>query len=490
VDARLLIRLVLPTAGVGVLLLAVGLLAGWYVHRLQRQAADALGLNVASVRAAERLEITVRKIQTLLYQHRTTGQDRSEYLSRIPPLVEEAAGAMAEAEELATTPAEKELTTRARAGFERFRAEFDWVNGPVDPAARTGVVGVLDRRIEDEILPPVHEYLELNEAAAAAALRENQAEVNRLVPALVMLAACGSTGGLLTGFALARGVARSLVQLSIPVRDAAGQLGRVVGPITVSSGARVADLEHALQRLAAEVGTVVGRLQEAEREVLRREQLAAVGQLAAGVAHELRNPLTAIKVLVQAAARRPGEPVLEGRNLTVLREEIDRLEGTIQALLDFARPPRPEKRPVAADAVVRDTLGLVAARAEQQGVRLAPDLPSGPAWFDADPAQLRQLVLNLVLNALDATPAGGTVEVRLRTDEPGWLVLEVADTGPGLPAGLGERIFEPFVSTKETGTGLGLSICRRVAESHGGTIVGANRPDGGAVFTVRLPAGR
>lgn len=485
-DVRLLVRLVLPTAGVGALLLTVGLLAGWYVQRLHRQVATVLEVNAASVRAAERLEIGVRRVQLLLYQFRATGD--AEYLRQIPAAMAEAGWWMAEAERLATTPEEQALIAGARSGFDRFRAEFERTGGdrPADPADRIGR-GTLDHMIQTEIFPPVHRYLELNEAAAEDAVRANQAVSDRLVPAIVMLAACGCTAGLLTGFALARGVTRSLAQLSIPVRDAAGKLFPVVGPITVSSAARADELEAALQRLAAEVGTVVGRLQAAERDAARREQLAAVGQLAAGLAHEMRNPLTAIKVLVQAATRRADGAGLCGRDLAIVREEVDRLAGTIQTFLDFARPPRPEARRVDAAAVARDVLGLVAARATQQGVRLDPCPPSGPVVVQADPAQLRQLVLNLVLNALDATPAGGTVAVTART-QPLWALVEVADTGSGLPGELGDRIFDPFVSTKETGTGLGLTICRRVAEAHGGALTAADRPGGGAVFTVRLPA--
>jgi signal transduction histidine kinase len=116
-----------------------------------------------------------------------------------------------------------------------------------------------------------------------------------------------------------------------------------------------------------------------------------------------------------------------------------------------------------------------------------------PPVILADTGQLRQLLLNLLLNALDASPGGGSVRVEAVTEpggETGWLTLRVADTGRGLPDDLGPRIFEPFVSRKETGTGLGLSICKQIVEAHGGTIGAAARPGGGAVFTARLPLGR
>ena len=248
-----------------------------------------------------------------------------------------------------------------------------------------------------------------------------------------------------------------------------------------------------LQRIAREIGTLVERLQHSQREVLRGAQLAAVGQLAAGLAHEQRNPLMAMKILVQSARSGPAPQGLSGRDLEVLEEEITRLEGSIRTVLDFARPSDPEKAPVDARGVVEQTVCLIAARAQRQGVRLGCELPARPLVLEADPGQLRQVLLNLLVNALDVVPLGGSVRVGAdgpapRPGRPGrWLALWVADTGPGLPADVGDRIFDPFVTSKETGTGLGLSICRRIVEAHGGEIGAANGPGGGAVFTVHLP---
>ena len=165
---------------------------------------------------------------------------------------------------------------------------------------------------------------------------------------------------------------------------------------------------------------------------------------------------------------------------------------------------------------MQHTLDLVAARGKQQGVLLECDLPDRPVIVEADHEQIRQVLLNLVLNAMDAQMGGGTVrigvtktlveEARVRT--PGvpaervggtappstrcagapWVTLSIADRGSGIAPGMVERIFEPYVSTKETGLGMGLAICRRIVEDHGGEISVVNGIEGGAVFTVRLPA--
>jgi signal transduction histidine kinase len=293
------------------------------------------------------------------------------------------------------------------------------------------------------------------------------------------------------GFGYARALSRSLVQLSVPIHAAAGQLDEVVGPITFRTGADLKELESVLRQIAERIGAMIERLRQSEREALRAEQLATLGQMAAAMAHELRNPLTAMKMLVQGAMA--GEdwglepPGLSGRDLAVLEEEISRLEGLTQSFLDFARPPQLEKRTLDMRPLVEQTLRVVEERAAAAGTRIEFTAPAEPVLAAVDPGQLRQVLLNLLLNALEAVAGSGVIQVRVATEPDGWLSLRVSDTGGGLPAALGARIFAPFTTTKEMGLGLGLSICKRIAEAHGGEITAATRPEGGAAFTLRLP---
>jgi signal transduction histidine kinase len=206
----------------------------------------------------------------------------------------------------------------------------------------------------------------------------------------------------------------------------------------------------------------------------------------------VRNPLTAIKLLVQAATDPRRAVGFRPRDLRVLEGEILRLEQIISTFLDFARPPRPEKKPVAVGDLLAECLAGVSTRAELQNVEVRLDLAAALPPLDADSGQLRQVVYNLLFNAMDVLPEGGVIRVSARVEagtagRPRVLITRVADTGPGLPAGLEDRIFEPFVSTKETGLGLGLSICRRIVEAHGGSITAETVPSGGAAFVVRLP---
>ena len=227
-----------------------------------------------------------------------------------------------------------------------------------------------------------------------------------------------------------------------------------------------------------------------EREVLRADQLAMVGQIAAGVAHELRNPLTSVKMLVQTNLREATRLGFSSDDLEIIEQEIRRMERTLQRFLDFARPPKPERRPVSLDALVDQTFALVEGRARRQGVALRFTRPPVPVVAEADEDQVLQLLVNLVLNALDAMPDGGEIEVRLEHCEDGFSELKVLDTGPGIPESLFPTLFDPFVSTKETGIGLGLAVSHRIATGHGGELSAVNRPEGGVSFLLRLPSSR
>ncbi len=225
-----------------------------------------------------------------------------------------------------------------------------------------------------------------------------------------------------------------------------------------------------------------------EQRLHRAEQMMAIGQVAAGVAHELRNPLTSVKGLVQVNLREARARGLPADDLAVIEHEIRRMERTLQTFLDFARPPQPQRRRLDPAALVERVFALVAGRAKKQGVALRLARPEAPAWLEADQDQLQQLLLNLILNALDAMPRGGAVEVELRPPLDGQVELHVRDTGPGIAAHILPKVFETFVSSKETGVGLGLPVSQRIAEDHGGSLSAYNLPHGGACFVLRLPS--
>lgn len=223
------------------------------------------------------------------------------------------------------------------------------------------------------------------------------------------------------------------------------------------------------------------------QKLQRAEQMMAIGQVAAGVAHELRNPLTSIKGLVQVNVRDWKSRGLPVEDLTIIEQEIRRMERTLQTFLDFARPPKPNRQVVDLATIADRVLALVGGRARKQGVVLNFARPADLVAANVDFDQIQQLMLNLVLNALDAMPRGGRIEVELQPPRDGFVQLYIRDNGPGIAPHILPKIFETFVSSKETGVGLGLPLSRRIAEDHGGSLTAYNLPDSGACFLLRLP---
>jgi signal transduction histidine kinase len=269
------------------------------------------------------------------------------------------------------------------------------------------------------------------------------------------------------------------------VQDAASKLGQDLPAVALQEDGDLRQIHEQMKTVVADIEQVVQKLQQREREVLRAEQLAALGQLAAGVAHEIRNPLTSIKMLVQTL-REDLEARGAAEDLQIIEIEIRRMERCLQTFLDYARPPKPDFRPLDLAQPIGRTLALVGGRARKQHVTIDYTPPANPIVVTADSEQIQQLFVNLTLNALDAMPRGGGLAISYRR-LTGDVEVSVCDTGPGIALQVLPVLFKPFTSTKETGLGLGLVTSRRIAEAHGGSLVAQNRPDGGACFTLRLP---
>src|SRR5438874_127336 len=275
-----------------------------------------------------------------------------------------------------------------------------------------------------------------------------------------------------------------------PIRtltEAAQRLGRG-DPASVAvpeqGGDELALLAHEFNAMAQRLAARERELRAQGEALLRSERLAAIGRIAAQITHEIRNPLSSISL----NAEELGERAPAARDLCdAIVREVDRLTAITEEYLRFARLPKPQMQRSDVNDVVRDLLEFVRPELVAAGVhveqRLSPELPR----VLADVAQLRQLLLNLVRNAREAMPGGGSLRVSTRGGE-GSVEIEVRDSGPGIDPARLQRIFDPFFTTKERGTGLGLAMAQEIAQEHGGQLTCDSTPGSGTTFTLRLPA--
>jgi signal transduction histidine kinase len=221
------------------------------------------------------------------------------------------------------------------------------------------------------------------------------------------------------------------------------------------------------------------------------EEATLFEALAAGIAHEVRNPLNALQINLGILEQEISEivPDRRGHVFEVIRRiagELRSLDNFVAEFLRFARPPRPVVETVAMRPLLDDLVTFIGPECARKGVALSLRCEDGPETVLADRFQLKHAVLNLVLNALQATPAGGEILIEARRAGR-TLEIVVRDTGEGLPDEVLARAFDAFFTTREGGTGLGLPIARRIAEAHGGTLVIRSLPSEGAVATLSLP---
>jgi two-component system sensor histidine kinase HydH len=233
----------------------------------------------------------------------------------------------------------------------------------------------------------------------------------------------------------------------------------------------------------------MGEVKGLQAEVRRSERLAALGRLVAGMAHEIRNPLNSISGYSQHLKGKFGTDTPEGKALDIIIREVDRLNRVITELLDFSRPREPELESLDLGDIVRSTLALIARETSSQGVTVVKEPPDTQVMVMGHADTLKQLLLNLSLNALQAMPDGGVLSIQTGVSGKRPF-LKVSDTGPGIPEEKQESIFEPFYTTRESGTGLGLAIVHRIVLDHGAEIRVESSPGAGATFVVRFPVGK
>jgi len=301
------------------------------------------------------------------------------------------------------------------------------------------------------------------------------------IPIVVSAIWFGLRGGLLCALIISTAIVPYILRTAIPRGELSGEATEIVFYFAIGalSGALV-ERERFQRR----------KMQEAQTKLEQTQRLSMMGQMAANVAHEIKNPLASVKGAADILAEdlAPGSPKREFAE--IISKEIRRLDGTVQEFLDFARPqPFRFSLEKLADVLV-STLRQMEPQIASASLVLESKIPAFDEHVWADPRKLRQVFINLVLNAISATPHGGKITVELgkiiENDERFW-VVKFSDTGSGIAPENLEKIFEPFFTLKSTGSGLGLAIVKSIIEQHSGRVEVSSKPGGGSTFTVLLP---
>jgi len=420
---------------IAVCLVAVGALAIFTSHLLQQTSQAVLQENVSSLKAAEELELALLDQKGVVSSYLLSGDE--QWLRQLEVKRQNFEQWFRKAQAVALTAKEQAILTRIRADY----AHYDRTRLQVVQLYQQGRIGAAEQILlhdGQELLGRLYDVCEelllVNEQLMATAQHQTAVRVRWLQIIIWTMIAGAIVIGLGMGWWVTRGFSRRLVH---------------------------------------------------------SEKLAALGQIAGVVAHEVRNPLTAIKLRLHSLQTDAAHTPAMHEDLDIIAQEIHRLEGTVQEVLEFARPATPNRQPLQVREVVEGCVRFMETTFAERGIRVVFASEDNALMVHADAAQLKQVFLNLFLNAVDAMPKGGTLRVLSRIVKPlaGRALAEVVveDSGTGVPATVQARLFEPFVSTKADGTGLGLAVARTILERHEGELVFDPQVVQGARFLIRLP---
>lgn len=478
---------------IGILSLAAlassgSLLVAWEVDRILR---GTITDNVSSVRAAAELEIALLEQRGLVSSH-ILDNGNTAWLGELARKKSEFDRLLRKAEGTAHTQSERRILRELQDVYRLYDRKRDQVielygEGETARAAAllVGEVSELYRNAYDLCEGIIAE----NERYIALRQEKARAEIRRATAGVAVVVALTLAGGLALLAIFFRGVWKPLRQMA----DDARSFSRGGSPVSdpAPPGDDLRAVGYYLRSLMSDVSETQSDLERSRAQLLDSEKLATIGRLAASVGHEIRNPLTSLKMrLFSIRQSIGGDPEVE-EDLRVVSEEINHLESTIRNFLEFSRPPDLTLAPHDVGRLIDKTMELCGHWLRVRGVQVEIESTAGFPPVLADSEQIKQVFLNLFRNAAEAMEQGGTIRLSMSESVARggqqMVVVRVRDEGAGVAAEARERIFEPFFSTKQDGTGLGLCIAARIMSQHGGRLE-LEPPDcGGAAFSVWIP---
>lgn len=461
---------------------AGGLVTVWHIGATDLLFSSLIDKNISSFQAAEGLEIALlRQKGYLTYYFLDSNEEWLEKLHQNHMIFLEW---LEKARSYADLPIMQNILNKIEKSYKSFNDNRQQVIRYYQEGEREK-----GYRLHSEIRRQFHEiynlcenYKFINQGTISEIKSESKKRARFLKIMAVVVLTIVVLLGLSLGYVL-------LVQLLEPIRQLSLKTSLRLGELDDAD--EVQALRRGVHGLIENVNQAQSKLEQSREHLLQSEKLAMVGKLAAGVAHSIRNPLTSVKMRLFSLGRSLNLTPTQQEDFEVISEEIRHIDTIVSNFLEFSRPPRLIMQKISPSEVVDMALQLLEHRFQSYNVKVEVKRPQSLPPVLADPDQLKEVLVNLLTNACEAMPEGGTIVIEeglTFLQSLGQVVtIQVRDTGPGIPEAIQDKIFQPFFTTKEEGTGLGLSIATRILGEHGGWLEVDSRPGQGAAFTIHLP---
>lgn len=486
-------RMIAGFSIMSVLLIAVGAFTIIYINRLQESTSRILSENVSSLKAAEELEIALLDMKGLTGYYLVDGDESwlktfdEKRLSYLQWLEEARTGAL--------TPDEKKIIKEIETLFNAYgnyqKQVITFYEKGNKKQAQNILVGEM-RATFLLIYEKCEEYLSINERLMQDAMQHIENENQTAQEIMYGIAGIGILLGIFLGIILTRSITHPIYELVLKVKGATEK--DLTETVDIANETELDHLDRHVRDLIDRTYEINQDLEQSRKKLMQTEKLAALGQISAGVAHEIYNPLAAIKMLLFSLRKELDLDAQKTKDFDVITAEINRMERFVQNFLEFSRPHHPDKSRVNVEEILDQTLSLLASQLSNGKIEVDKDLsiPDLPVYADGE--QLQQVLVNIILNAIQAMPGGGKLTIHAGMNDsvtkPDQLFqISIHDTGKGIAPEILKTIFDPFVTTRSKGFGLGLSIAYQIIKNHGGWIEAINNPGPGrgATFKINLP---
>jgi signal transduction histidine kinase len=475
-------RLFLILAALVTVTLAGGSVMMWYTYQMDALFKGIIDRDIAALQAAESLDKALVNQKGFVSYYFLDGNP--DWLKKLEEYRQAFKIGLKDVQELARTAADKKTVDEIEFEYAEYIKNKDQVIA-LYKAGEREVAANLHKKVRGhffKILELCDEYKDTHKRRinVTSGKSHTQAKRLRLIAGTAMWTAIAL--GAVLAIVLVTQILNPLRRLALDGEGARG---------TVKSGDEVKAVRYRVHSLMEDVDQTKVQLEQSQEHLLQSEKLALVGKLAAGVAHSIRNPLTSVKMRLFSMGRTLDLSETQKEDFDVISEEIRHVDNIVQNFLEFSRPPKLKMQKVNPSDVVDMTIQLLRHRLESYSadVRLNRRQQLPEIWVD--PEQLKEVLVNLLVNACEAMGGGGRIVISEKEGivEPlgRVVVIQVSDSGPGVPEAIQERLFEPFFSTKEEGSGLGLSIAARIVEEHGGWLNLSSEEGKGATFAITLP---